>query len=173
MPRFQSQGIDSLSHTSVTIWWISLSSRAPPFLTSSAAIPSVPGALLFFSRRIAFRVSSMLGGSGKKALREYKKITNINYQYIQHLDCNWNIHIKQVLWRWSIVLHSKTYLDSTRLRILACFFHPKKTDAFLSNLYCDILYYGPKFPPQNERGREKKSTTIVQIYLYLIPCIYL
>ena len=63
IPRFQSQGIDSLSHTSVTIWWISCSSRAPALLTSSAAIPSVPGVFLFFSRRIAFRVSSMLGSS--------------------------------------------------------------------------------------------------------------
>ena len=62
MARFQSVGMTQYFHMSVKRGSSQLMTGAPPDLSSSAVIPQIPGALLFFSFRIAADISSAVGG---------------------------------------------------------------------------------------------------------------
>ena len=62
MARFQSVGMTQYFQMSVMRGSSQLMTGAPPDLSSSVVIPQIPGALFFFSFRIAADISSAVGG---------------------------------------------------------------------------------------------------------------
>ena len=104
MARFQSVGMTQYFQMSVKRGSSQLMAGAPPDLSSSAVIPQIPGATLFFSFRIAADISSDVGGvesterSGVALAASATRTRSSGGAGLLNCSWKWSFH----LWSWSV-----------------------------------------------------------------------
>ena len=104
MARFQSVGMTQYFQMSVKRGSSQLMTGAPPELSSSAVIPQIPGALFFFSFRIAADISSAVGGvestEGSGVALAASAMRTGSSGGARFLNCSWKWSFH--LWSWSV-----------------------------------------------------------------------